>query len=210
MFQRVLTIALMSSVLVAPLAAQRLDTLKVRVDRSTNAQDPDDTPELKTVAMGKGVRVTGGPAGTFWNATDTAAGNYTVKATFNLQQPSNHTNYYGLIFGGSNLDGPKQTYVYFVIAQNGTWQIRHRAGDQAMNVAPRGTHAAIVQPDASGKSTNTLEVRVAGNMISYVVNNQVIHTTPKSGMTATTDGIAGFRVNHMMDVQVEGFQITKG
>lgn len=210
MLQRVLTIALMSSVLVAPLAAQRLDTLKVRVDRSTNAQDPDDTPELKTVAMGKGVRVTGGPAGTFWNAADMATGNYTVKATFNLQQPSNHTNYYGLTFGGSNLDGPKQTYVYFVIAQNGTWQLRHRAGEQAMNVAPRGTHAAIAQPDASGKSTNTLEVRVAGDTISYVVNNQVVHTTPKSGMTAVTDGIAGFRVNHMMDVQVEGFQVTKG
>src|SRR5688500_8711511 len=167
MFQRVLTVALMSSLLVAPLAAQRLDALKVRVDQSTNAQDPDDTPDLKVVGMGKGVRVTGGPAGTFWNATDTATGNYTVKATFNLQQPSNHTNYYGLIFGGSNLDGPKQAYIYFVIAQNGTFQIRHRDGAQAMNIAPRGTHAAIAKPDASGKSTNTLEVRVAGSMISY-------------------------------------------
>jgi hypothetical protein len=210
MLQRVLTIALMSSVLVAPLAAQKLDTLKVRVDRSTNAQDPDDTPELKVVAMGKGVRVTGGPAGTFWNTADTASGNYTVKATFNLQQPSNHTNYYGLIFGGSNLDGPKQAYIYFVIAQNGMFQVRHRAGDQAMTVGSPTKHAAIVQPDASGKSTNTLEVRVAGNTISYVINNQVVHTTPKSGMTSVTDGLAGFRVNHMMDVQVEGFQITKG
>jgi hypothetical protein len=210
MLQRVLTIAVMSSVLIAPLAAQKLDTLKVRVDRSTNAQDPDDTPELKTVSMGKGVRVTGGPAGTFWNAADTATGNYTVKATFNLQQPSNHLNYYGLVFGGSNLDGPKQAYVYFVIAQNGTFQVRHRMGDQAMTVGSVSKHAAIVTPDASGKSTNTLEVRVAGNMISYVVNNQVVHTTPKSGMTATTDGIAGFRVNHMMDVQVEGFQVIKG
>jgi hypothetical protein len=210
MLQRVLTIALMSSVLVAPLVAQRLDTLKVRVDRSTNAQDPDDTPDLKTVAMGKGVRVTGGPAGTFWNAADTATGNFTVKATFNLQQPSNHTNYYGLIFGGSNLDGPKQAYIYFVIAQNGTFQVRHRMGDQAMTVGSVSKHAAIATPDATGKSTNTLEVRVAGNMISYVVNNQVVHTTPKSGMTAATDGIVGFRVNHMMDVQVEGFQLTKG
>ena len=69
---------------------------------------------------------------------------------------------YGLTFGGSNLDGPKQSYIYFVIAQKGTFQIRHRSGDQTMNVAPRATHAAIAQPDASGKSTNTLEVRVDG------------------------------------------------
>jgi hypothetical protein len=29
-------------------------------------------------------------------------------------------------------------------------------------------------------------------------------------MTATTDGIAGVRVNHVLDVHVEGFQVTKG
>ena len=62
----------------------------MRVDKSANASDPDDTPELKTVAMGKGFHVIGGPAGTFWNATQTATGNYTAKGTFNLMQPSGY------------------------------------------------------------------------------------------------------------------------
>jgi hypothetical protein len=53
-------------------------------------------------------------------------------------------------------------------------------------------------------------VRVAGDTISYVVNGTVVHTTPKSGLTAKTDGVAGFRVNHLLDLQVEAFEIQKG
>jgi hypothetical protein len=208
MLKRVLTLAIISA-LAAPVAAQKLDTWKVRVDRSTDAKDPDDTPDLKVVSMGKGVRITGGPAGVFWSPTDTASGNYTIRATFNLQQPSNHTNYYGLVFGGADLDNAKQTYTYFVVAQNGTLQIRHRApGAEPTNVLGRTQHASIVQPAAGGQSTNRLEVRVAGDTITYVVNGQTVHTMPKG--TMKTDGLVGVRVNHMLDVQVEGFEIVKG
>ena len=206
MVQRVLTLALIAA-LGAPLAAQRVDSLKLRVDRSTDASDPDDNPELKVVAMGKGVRVTGGPAGVFWNATDTATGNFTAKATFNLQQPSNHNNYYGIVFGGSDLAGAAQAYTYFMVSQNGSWLLKGRNGAQSPTLQ-RGTHDAVVKPDASGKSANVVEVRVAGDTISYVVNGQVVHSMPKAGLK--TDGLVGFRVNHMLDMQVEGFQVTKG
>jgi hypothetical protein len=64
-------------------------------------------------------------------------------------------------------------------------------------------------PDSNGKSVNNLEVRVAGDSVSYVVNGTVVHTTPKSGATAKTDGIAGFRVNHVTEVMVEGFEVQK-
>jgi hypothetical protein len=114
------------------------------------------------------------------------------------------------VFGGSELDGPNQSYLYFVVAQNGTFQIRQRAGEATQNVQARMPHAAIRQPGGDGQSVNVLEVRVAGDTISYVANGTVIHTTPKSGLTAKTDGIAGFRVNHLLDVHVEGFEIQKG
>jgi hypothetical protein len=192
--------------LAMPLAAQ--SGWKVRVDRSTNAQDPDNTPELKFMAMGKGFHVTGGPAGTFWNPANNATGNYTAKATFTLLKPSSHTNYYGLMFGGKDLDGPGQTYSYFVVAQNGTFLIRQRKGDQTVDVQGRMANAAIKQPDAQGSSVNALEVRVAGDTVSYVVNGTVVHTTPKSAVG--TDGLAGFRINHVLDVQVDGFELVKG
>src|SRR5688572_17148039 len=85
----------------ASLSAQAPQGWSVRVDKSQSAQDPDDTPNLKFATMGTGFHVTGGPAGTFWNPANTATGNFTVKATFTLVKPSSHTNYYGLIYGGS-------------------------------------------------------------------------------------------------------------
>lgn len=207
MVVRVLPV-LLAAVLVAPLAAQRVENLKMRVDRSTRAEDPDDRPDLKVVNMGTGVRVTGGPAGVFWSDKDVTAGNYTIRATFNLQQPSNHTNFYGITFGGADLDNAKQTYTYFVVAQNGQFQLRHLAPGAEPTTVQRGAHASIAQPDASGKSTNRLEVRVAGDTITYVVNGQTVHTMPKG--TLKTDGLAGVRVNHMLDLQVEGFAVVKG
>ena len=209
MFRRVFLTALIAA-LAVPLAAQTSDGWKVRIDKSTNASDPDDSPELKFMVMGKGFHVTGGPAGTFWNPANTATGNYTVRATFNLLKPSGHTNYYGLVFGGSDLDGPNQRYLYFVVAQNGTFQVRQRNGEQAQTIQGRMPHEAIKEPGSDGRSTNVLEVRVSGDTITYVANGTVVHTTPKSGATAMTDGIAGFRVNHLLDVHVENFQIQKG
>ena len=189
--------------------AQAPEGWSVRIDKSTNAQDPDDTPELKFMTMGKGFHVTGGPAGTFWNPANTAAGDFTAKATFTLLKPSGHTNYYGLIFGGQNLGAANQSYIYFLVAQNGTFVIRQRAGEQVTDIQARTANKAITQPGADGRSTNALEVRVAGNTISYVVNGTVVHTTPKSGTTAQTDGIVGVRVNHLLDVQIDGFEVTK-
>jgi hypothetical protein len=35
----------------------------------------------------------------------------------------------------------------------------------------------------------------------------VVHTTPKSGMTANTEGLWGLRVNHQLEVHVD--QVSK-
>jgi hypothetical protein len=43
-----------------------------------------------------------------------------------------------------------------------------------------------------------------------VVNGAVVHTTPKTGATARTDGLAGVRINHELDVAVSNFAIQRG
>ncbi len=208
MLRRFFILALFAG-LTVPLAAQAPEGWMVRVDNSTNAADPDDTPKVKFVAMGKGMHVTSGPAGTYWHPKNAATGAFTAKGTFILFKPSGHTNYYGLIFGGQDIGGPKQSYIYFMVAQDGTYAIRHRAGNETHDIQ-RGKHQAVAQPGADGRSTNALEVRVGAKDISYVVNGTVVHTTPKSGMTATTDGLVGVRVNHLLDVHIDGFEVTKG
>ena len=71
------------------------------------------------------------------------------------------------------------------------------------NVANKTPSDAVKKPDASGKSTNALEVRVGADKIDYVVNGTVVHSMPKSGVK--TDGVYGVRVNHQLEVQIDGF-----
>jgi hypothetical protein len=36
-----------------------------------------------------------------------------------------------------------------------------------------------------------------------------VHSTPKTGPTAKTDGLWGFRSNHLLDIQVDGLAVAK-
>lgn len=186
-----------------PLAAQSPKGWKVRADRSTSATDPDAAGSISFITSGSGFHATDPQAAVFWNPANTASGAYTVKGTFTLMKPSGHTNYYGLVFGGSDLEGAQQQYLYFEVAQNGTWLIKRRNGDGTESVAPKTPNDAVKKPDATGKSTNDLEVRVGADKIDYVINGQVVHSMPREG--AKTDGIYGIRVNHLLEVQVDNF-----
>ncbi len=204
-----LHVALLALAACAPLAAQAPQGWKLRVDRSTEASDPDAAGDIKFTKSGSGFHATNPKAATYWNPANTAAGAYTLKGTFTLMKPSGHNNYYGLVFGGSALEGAQQSYLYFVVAQNGTWLIKRRDGDATSIVAPKTPNDAVKKPDAGGKSTNALEVRVGADKIDFAVNGAVVHSEPKSGAMANTDGVYGIRVNHLLDVEVDGFQVSK-
>ena len=65
------------------------------------------------------------------------------------------------------------------------------------------------KPDASGESVNALEVRVGADKVDFVVNGTVVHTAPKTGALAKTDGLYGIRVNHQLEVHIEGLAVAK-
>src|SRR5579871_4308645 len=92
----------------AAVFAQAPKGWKMRVDRSASASDPDAAGTIKFMAMGGGFHFVNPQAAVFWNPSNTAGGSYTLKGTFTLMKPSGHTNYYGLVFGGSNLEGAQQ------------------------------------------------------------------------------------------------------
>jgi hypothetical protein len=208
--KRKLLVALFTLAAVVPLAAQAPKGWKMRVDRSTAASDPDASGEIKFVTEGSGFHATNPKAAVYWDPSKTASGNYTLKGTFTLMKPSGHPNYYGLIFGGHDLEGPEQNYLYFVVAQNGMWLIKHREGDAGTsNVSPKTPSDAVKKPDDTGKSVNALEVRVGADKVDFVVNGTVVHSEPKTGALAKTDGIVGIRVNHLLEVQIDGFGVTK-
>ena len=200
--KRHVALAILTLSVLTPLLAQAPKGWKMRVDRSTSASDPDGTGEIKFVTEGSGFHATNPQAAVFWNPANTASGNYTLKGTFTLMKPSGHNNYYGLVFGGNALDGAEQSYTYFVIAQNGSWLIKGRSGANTPTIAPKTPNDAVKKPGDDGKSVNNLEVRVTADKLDFVVNGTVVHSMPKGDMK--TDGIYGIRVNHLLEVQVDG------
>jgi hypothetical protein len=193
----------------APLLAQVPKGWMYRVDRSMRAADPDAPGDVKLIPTKTGFHATNPVAAIYWKPTDTASGSYSLKGTFTLIQNTGHTEYYGLLFGGSGLEGAQQSYLYFIIGPDGTWLIKSRTGDSTASLSEKTPNSAVKQPDASGKSTNTLEVRVMASKIEFLVNGTLVDTLPKTGQAAKTDGIYGIRINHHLEVQVDGFGASK-
>src|ERR1700674_73442 len=132
--KRHVPIAVLALFALAPLAAQTPKGWKMRVDKSTSASDPDAAGDIKFVTMGSGFHATNPTAAVYWNPANTATGNYTLKGTFTLTKSTGFLEYYGLIFGGSNLEGAGQEYLYFVITDDGTWLVKRRMGGSAQEV----------------------------------------------------------------------------
>ncbi len=227
--KRYIPVVFLATALVATLAAQSPQGWKVRVDRSTNASDPDAAGDVQFTVIAGGYHAVNPAAAVFWNPAHTASGAYAVKGTFKLMEPSGHNNYYGLVFGGSALEGTDQHYLYFLVAQDGTFLVKQRAGDRmpdpnapagrggrgrgpqaiTQDVVAKTPHASIQKPGADGTSVNALEVRVKADAVDFVVNGTVVQTVPKASLPATTDGIAGIRVNHQLNVEITAFEIAR-
>jgi len=191
------------------LLAQAPKGWMVHIDRSTDASDPDAAGNLKFMQMGNMLHIVTPQAAILWNPANTATGNYTLKGTFKLVKSSGYDEYYGLIFGGSDLQGANQNYLYFMITDDGTWLVKRRTGMSTSEVSQRTPNAAVKKPDASGGSNNALEVRVMGDKVAFAVNGTVVSTMPKTGALAKTDGIYGIRSNHHLELEVEGFGVSK-
>src|SRR5579864_430450 len=194
---------------IAPAFAQAPKGWKYRSDHSSQASDPDAPGAIKFTTTANGFHAVNPRAAVYWNPANTASGNYTLKGTFKLIKSNGEDEYYGLIFGGSALEGPSQSYLYFMVTDDGTYLIKRREGSSTQGVSPKTANAAVKKPDAGGMATNALEVRVKGDKIEFVINGTTVTTLPKTGAAAKTDGIYGIRINHQLDVQIDGFGVSK-
>jgi len=203
-----IALLLLATLAAVPMLAQAPQGWKVRTDHSADASDPDAVGNIKFTATGSSFHFVNPQAAVYWNPANTVSGNYTLKGTFKLIKSTGYNEYYGLIFAGSGIEGPMQNYLYFMVTDDGTYLIKRRTPDGTRDVS-RAPNAAVKQPDASGMSTNALEVRVKADQIEFVINGTVVTTMPKTGATAKTDGIYGIRINHHLEVQVDGFSVSK-
>ena len=167
--------------------------------------------ETKFVAMEPGIHITAGPAAIYWNPANNATGNYDVSATFHQTKASTHPEGYGLLIGGHDLDSASQNYFYFLVRQDGKFMLNHRANDTEVHKLVEWTaNPAVKAIDAEGKASNKLSVDVGADKVRFLINGTEVHSAARAslgGNTGTT-GIAGIRVNHNLDVHVEGFALT--
>src|SRR3954462_15821866 len=102
MLRRALLVALIALVTV-PIAAQT-PGWKVRLDGSVAVTAFDANPGLKILPTEKGLHLTGGPAAIIYDPSNTAQPIYRVKATFTQLKKTDTNAYYGIFFGGNNMD----------------------------------------------------------------------------------------------------------
>ena len=166
--------------------------------------------DSKFAGDGGTLRLTIGPAASYWNPANAVKGDYAVKATFREAKPdAGHPHPYGIFIGGSSLDTEKQTMVYCVAYSDGTFLVRGFSGGTVFNVSKRGPHAAVNKPGADGSVTQEVGWNVKGDRAECVINGQVVAGFNKSEITGpgkleSTDGVYGLRVSHNLDVTVTG------
>jgi len=177
---------------------------------SVRTDDNAATANVKVVSMGSGIHVTLGPAVILYRAQHDGSGPFHTLATFTQTKPTKHAEGYGLFYGGKALDGAGEQYTYFLIRQDGTYLVKKRDGDKTSEITKGWVASAAVQkPDAKGTATNKLEIdnKRDPSKVVFLVNGEPVYTL--DAKTTNTNGTVGLRVNHNLDLHIDGFDVHR-
>ena len=171
--------------------------------------------DVKFVQMGTGYHLTGGPHAILWNGDNKASGNYTVKArvTKTPKSSSAHEESYGLFIGGTDLNGPKQNYLYCVVFGSGNVMVRHRDGGDTHTLLGKTASPAAAKMGTNG-ATDEIAMWVKGGRVGCSVNGTEVFSAAAAdmigpGKLVSTDGVYGIRASHNLDLHIEGPTVTK-
>jgi hypothetical protein len=188
-------------------SAQLPSGWKLRFDTPGPGRAAPKAEDVKFVTMGQGYHFTSGPAAIYYNPKDVMTGTYTVTASLTQTKAPTHPEAYGIFVGGHGLQDSTQQYIYFLTRGDGKILINHRAGADVHKIVDWTASDATKPQDAAGKSTNELSIDVKADSVLFLANGKVVKGFAKSEMHGfNTDGQAGLRVNHNLDVHVGSFQ----
>jgi hypothetical protein len=173
----------------------------------------------KFAAEGTGFRVTTGPAVTYWNPANRAAGDYTVKATFTepkYMSLNSHPHPYGIVVAGNDLGTEQQSYLYCAAYGNGNFIVRgFGPAPFQMNGGHGEANAAVHKAAAKDEPvTQEIAVSVKGGRVDCAINGTVVASYPRSdlvtaGKLKSTDGVYGLRFAHNTEAVVTGLTVTR-
>jgi hypothetical protein len=168
---------------------------------------------------GNALKVTTGPATTYWNPANKASGDYTVKATFNEAKYMNlndHPHPYGIVIAGNDLGTDQQSYLYCAAYGNGMFIVRGM-GPAPFQMNGRMGEANDAVHKAAGKDqpvTQDIALSVKGDKVECAINGKTVGSYDKSalvtaGKLKSTDGVYGIRFAHNTEATVTGLTVTK-
>src|SRR3984893_10113942 len=173
----------------------------------------------KLAKEGDALKVTTGPAVTYWNPANKASGDYTVRATFKEPKYMNlnsHPHPYGIVIAGNDLGTDQQSYLYCAAYGNGNFIVRGFGPVPFQMNGPRGSADPAVNKAAGVGEPVTQEIAISvkGDKVECAINNKVVASYDKStlvtaGKLKSTDGVYGIRFAHNTEAIVTGLTITK-
>jgi len=175
----------------------------------TDGDAPFD--DVRVLAIDDGWQIDNGPAVALWQDDLTAMGSYTLSGTFHQVSSKGHPHGTGLVFGGTDLDGPGQAYTYFMVMGDGTYLVKNRDGDETSWVLPSGAwtaDGAVNADDENGLYTNDLAVQVGETETAFMVNGTEVFRVANTEIH--TDGTYGVRVNHNLTIEVRDLMVDAG
>jgi hypothetical protein len=173
----------------------------------------------KLEQAGDDLQVTTGPAVAYWNPSNVATGDYTVKATFTEEKfmgLNNHPHPYGVFIAGNDMGTDAQSYLYCTAYGDGRFIVRGFSGESTFQLNGRGeTNPAIHKAAGVGAPvTQEIALSVKGDKVECAINGQVVGSYDKSavvgdGKLKSTDGVYGIRFGHNTEAVVKGLTMTK-
>ena len=184
---------------------------KVRLDRpnpEATIGSEEGEVDIWFVNMTPGWHITTGPAAIFYHPESMASGNYRLEATIHLFDPGERLEAYGVFMGGSDLEGDDIAYDYFLLRNNGEHLIKRRTGTETSVIQDwtAAESVGVYGPDTEGSVANHLEVEVGESEVVFSVNGTEVARTARENVH--TEGTAGLRINHALNVHVSTFSIT--
>lgn len=196
----------------------------VTVSGWTGQIDPSETKrggkltDTRLVREGKSLHATTGPAVAYWDPSNTAKGDYTVKASFTEPKYMNlndHPHPYGVFIGGNDMGTANQSYLYCSAYGNGNFIVRG-FGPDPFQLNGRGqAHPAVRKASGPGSPvTQDIALSVKGDDVTCSINGAVVGTYKKADVVAagklkSTDGVYGIRFSHNTEATVTGLTVTK-
>src|SRR4051812_44605081 len=157
----------------------------------------------KLAQSGSSMKVTTGPAVTYWNPANKASGDYTVKATFEEPKYMNlndHPHPYGIMIAGNDLGTDQQSFLYCAPYGNGTFIVRGFGPAPFQVNGRRGeANAAVHKAAGPGEAVKQeVALSVKGDKVECSINGAVVGSYDKAslvtaGKLKSTDGIYGLR-----------------